>query len=172
MGVDLELLDVEKQMFLECYSRSGIKGKACRDSGVSIAKVNRWLKNPDFFELYKNAEEMANDYVREVMFEVGVEGYEEELVYQGRKTGDTRKVRDHTILLAEAKRRDPKYARVELNVNEIPIKLIHGISISEMFAPQLKQVDGEIIDGEELKSMTNGQKALPQPEEFQEGANE
>ena len=124
---------------------------------------------------------MSRDEIREHIHHRAT-GYEEPLVFQGRLTGDSIPKYDGSLLIAEAKYRDSRYGRVEINVNEIPVKLVKGISINEMLGippdadpndlaalAKRNQQQPVIIDAEEIPSKT--QKALPSPEELQGAEN-
>lgn len=128
-----EVLD-RKDAFIEAFRTKGIVAVGLRAAGIPRAVYYEWIEtDPDFKKQVQYALEDANDYVREKVFERGVEGYEEPLTYQGQTTGDYVPKFHPDLLLREAEYRDKGYRRgVSVDVSEIPVKIVHGVLVQDV----------------------------------------
>ena len=79
-----ELTKEQQRQFLSHFEIHGIMGRAARECGFQPHVIKRWLEtDEDFAKLYADSKEMADDDMRHKMWERGMHGWEEPVVYQG-----------------------------------------------------------------------------------------
>lgn len=81
-----------KLNFLRAYSETGNVTKACKQASVSVAEYQRARREDEKFrEAFEIAHRAATDKVLEAVWEIGVEGVREPIVWQGEIVGYTRR---------------------------------------------------------------------------------
>jgi hypothetical protein len=83
--------------------------RAAREAGVTRqAPYELKWRDEEFEAAWVNAEAAAVDVIRDEIYRRGVEGVEEPVFHLGKQVASIRKY-DSTLLIFEAKRRDPAY---------------------------------------------------------------
>jgi hypothetical protein len=95
---------------------AGLLARTAASLNVSVSSVNYLRKtNEEFAERYKEALQLGNEYLVEVIHDRGVNGWPEPVYGKDGRVGTIIK-RDHTLLLALARARLPEMFRDNVNV--------------------------------------------------------
>lgn len=88
-GAASKLSENRRKKFLEALARRGNVTQACQEIATSQHSVYSLRKrDPEFRKQWGDAIEVARERIESEAYRRAVEGYEEELHYMGRKTGD------------------------------------------------------------------------------------
>lgn len=122
-----------QDLFLQGYAQQGIIKDGLEAANIARSSYYYWLDNdPSFAERVEEAKEEANDHWRRIVYR-RANGYEEPLVFQGRKTGETIEKYSESILTLVTRSRMPR----EFRVNQ-------GIELSE--SPEMADVRERFLD--------------------------
>lgn len=114
----LKFDDIQKRVFLETYSRTGVLGAACKAAGVSVTTYRKHLKNdPLFLEAAEEAFRNRASLVIETIEKQALEGHEE--VTETEKATKTRRIYESNLRLAMLRKYDPEgyKDRSEVDIN-------------------------------------------------------
>lgn len=99
-----------QEVFLQAYEECGTPAKIMKDLGFSTTVLrNARKKDPEFDERCNEAYSRFRDKLEKEALRRAVEGYEEQVFYQGTEMPDKRRVKSDRIFELVLKRHIPEY---------------------------------------------------------------
>jgi hypothetical protein len=113
-----EISHVKKRAFLAAIATTGRITVACKEAGIDWKSHYYWLKHDQsYVEAFHRAMDIAADGFEEEVFRRAFKGYQEELSYKGRKTGQTVKKFSDVLAIFALKGLRPHKYRENLQAN-------------------------------------------------------
>jgi hypothetical protein len=123
-----------QEVFIGAFAVTGVVKSGLDAANIARSTYYYWLENdPSFAERVEEAREEYHDTVRLQVQSFAMEGFTEELSYQGRKTGDTTRKYSDGLIQFWTRSRMPR----EFRVNQ-------GIELSE--SPEMADVRERFLD--------------------------
>ncbi len=155
---------VKLTKFMEEFKKHGVITRACKTAGIKYDTVNNLRrKSPAFAYLLESAAFEAKDHLEYVAYKRAVEGWEEDIVFMGRKTGDTVKKVDNKLLLELLRAAKPEKfsskSEKDININitnNISAEQAHELLLKKLSGLQEKPINQDPVIEGEFSEVTSG----------------